>query len=93
MRTPESFEKEEVRKYLKSIGAFYCTFTTGGYGRSGTPDIVACIDGKFWGIEVKREGKKPTISQQRRLDEIRYAGGRAIAGTAKVIIAELERWT
>lgn len=30
--------------------------------KSGVPDIVCCIDGKFFGIEVKRPEAKSTVS-------------------------------
>jgi Holliday junction resolvase len=86
MRTPEGYEKDKIKKYLKSIGAFFVSPYMAGYGKSGAPDIVACIDGRFWGIEVKREGKEPTMLQARRMDEIKEAGGFAAAGTAKKVI-------
>lgn len=92
MKTPEGYEKDEVKKYLKSIGAFYFSPATGGYGKSGVPDIVACIKGQFWGIEVKREGKKPTVLQERCLTEIWNAGGLTVCGTAETIIRFLKAY-
>jgi Holliday junction resolvase len=92
MRTPEGYEKDKIKKYLKSIGAFFISPYMAGYGKSGVPDIVACIGGVFWGIEVKREGKELTALQARRIDEIREAGGMVVAGTAKKVIETIERW-
>ena len=86
MKPPESYEKDEIKKYLVSIGAWYfCPFMA-GFGKSGVPDIIACIRGEFWGIEVKREGKLPTKIQRHRMLEIEQANGQSVAGTAKVVI-------
>jgi hypothetical protein len=63
-----------------------------GYGKSGVPDIVACIEGRFWGIEVKREGKAATVLQRRRMDEIEAAGGLAVCGTQEVVIGRIKAW-
>ena len=90
MNTPEKYEKEAICEYLDSIKAWYCKPATFGYGKSGVPDIIACIDGQFWGFEVKREGKKPTPIQLRRGSEIQEAGGLWVAGTAEIIIDYLK---
>jgi Holliday junction resolvase len=50
---------------------------TGGYGKSGVPDIVACIDGKFVCVECKANGNKPTALQKKNLEEIAKSGGYA----------------
>lgn len=50
---------------------------TGGYGNSGAPDIIACISGKFIGVECKANGNKPTALQLKTLNEIVNAGGHA----------------
>lgn len=92
MRTPESFEKDEIKKYLKTLGCFSFSPYMAGMGKSGVPDIVACIEGRFWGIEVKREGKEPTAIQRRRMDEIEAAGGLAVAGTATIVIGTIKAW-
>lgn len=92
MKTPEGYEKDDLKAYLGSIGAWFHSTRSGGYGSSGAPDILACVDGIFWGIEVKREGKGPTVLQTRRMEEIKAAGGWAVAGTAAVVIAAIENW-
>lgn len=92
MRTPESFEKADIKNYLDSIGAWYfCPFMA-GYGKAGVSDIIACIAGMFWSIEVKRTGKQPTVLQYRRLVEVRRAGGQSCWGTAHKVIGEIEKW-
>lgn len=89
MKTPEGYVKDDVRKYLKGIGAFFFSASTFGYGGSGIPDICACFAGRFIGIEVKREGKTPTAIQSMRLQNIHRAGGVAIWGDNAVTIIEL----
>jgi hypothetical protein len=51
--TPEKKVKDRVVKQLKLFGdsVYYFFPATGGYGRSGVPDIVGCFNGKFWAIE------------------------------------------
>ena len=43
MKTPEAVEKDELKNYLAGIGAFYFLTFAPGFGKSGLPDIVACI--------------------------------------------------
>ncbi len=43
---------------------------TGGYGKSGVPDIVGCYEGRFFGIECKAGSGKVTALQQKNLNEI-----------------------
>ena len=90
MRTPESWEKEEIDKYLDKIGAYVVKQTTFGMGKSGHADRVCCIRGVFVAIEVKREGKEPTAIQWRRMKEVTDAGGKAFWGTAAKVIPELK---
>lgn len=92
MRTPESYEKAEIKKYLDSIGAWHFSPFMAGFGKAGIPDIACCILGAFWGIEVKREGKGPTKLQELRIKEIRKAGGHATWGVANKVRSEIEAW-
>ena len=77
-RTPEGKVKDAVTKILRENGAYYFFPATGGYGRSGVPDIVACFRGKFFGIECKAGKGDTTTLQDRELDKIRKAGGVAL---------------
>ena len=49
-KTPEKKVKDKVTSVLKSIGAYYFYPVSGGYGRSGVPDIIGCYQGMFFGI-------------------------------------------
>ena len=68
MTTPEKKVKGNVVAVLKALDAYYFYPATGGYGRSGVPDIVGCFDGMFFGLECK----------ERELQAIEDAGGIAI---------------
>lgn len=74
--TPESKVKKKVTELLKLWDAYYFYPVTGGYGRSGVPDIVACIQGEFIGIECKAGKGTTTELQKKNLDAIRHAAGR-----------------
>lgn len=76
--TPESKVKAKVKKVLNEIGAYYTMPVTSGYGNSGVPDFLICHGGKFYGIECKANGGKPTALQLKHHDDIRKAGGIAL---------------
>jgi Holliday junction resolvase len=76
--TPEGKVKRKAIAELQKLGMYIFFPATGGFGRSGIPDIVCCYKGKFIGIECKANGKKPTALQQSNLQEIVNNGGIAI---------------
>ena len=80
MDTPEKKVKRKIVALLKEYNTYYFFPATGGYGKSGVPDIVACVNGVFIGIEAKADMKKnkPTALQQANLRAIKEAGGISI---------------
>jgi Holliday junction resolvase len=74
-RTAEGRVKDAVVKILKARGAYYFFPVTGGFGRSGVPDVVACYEGRFIGIECKAGTNKPTALQLAELAKIDKAKG------------------
>ena len=76
--TPEVKVKKVVVKHLNSVDAYYFYPVTGGFGASGVPDIVGCYKGKFFGIECKANGNKPTVLQCKNLCAISVAGGMSL---------------
>jgi Holliday junction resolvase len=73
--TPEAKVKKKVVDVLKKNGAYYFFPATGGYGRSGVPDIVCCYRGVFVAIECKAGTNKPTPLQQAEMGKIKQAQG------------------
>jgi hypothetical protein len=76
--TPESKVKKKVVDILKKFDAYFFYPVTGGYGRSGVPDIVVCWKGRFIGIECKAKGGVPTALQMKNLLEITDKKGIAL---------------
>ena len=73
--TPEKRVKDKVVKLLKEAGVYYFYASTHGFGRSGVPDLVCCMSGRFIGIECKAGKNKPTPLQEKEMAAIRDAGG------------------
>jgi len=73
--TPEAKVKQQAVKVLKELGAYYFFPATHGYGRSGVPDIICCMKGKFIAIECKAGNNKPTALQLYEMKLITVAGG------------------
>lgn len=68
-----------IMKYLKTVPGCFCWKEHGGmYGTAGIPDIIACINGHFYGFEVKTENGKPTKLQEATIQKILAAGGTAL---------------
>lgn len=67
-----------ILKYLKTVPHCFCWKEHGGmYGTAGIPDIIACIDGRFYGFEVKTESGKTTALQDATIRKILACGGNA----------------
>lgn len=73
--TPEARVKKDVKKMLDAMSIYYFMPATYGFGRSGVPDFVCCLDGRFLGIECKAGDNKPTALQEREMTRIDDAGG------------------
>jgi hypothetical protein len=74
--TPENKVKARLKEILAAHNAYTVSITTMGFGESGHPDILACIDGYFFGFECKATAKQqPTALQVKRLRDLRAAGG------------------
>lgn len=78
MAAEKNFE-DRVKKYLKEQGAWFVKYWGGGtYTKKGVPDIMACLEGHFVGLEVKAPTGKATDIQLRTLKKIDEAGGIAL---------------
>ena len=74
----EKWVKQQVVKMLKERHVYYFFPIAGAYTSIGVPDIVACIKGRFVGIECKAGTNRPTELQLRNLESIRDNGGVAL---------------
>ncbi len=68
-----------VKKFLKEQEAWFIKYWGGAaFTKSGVPDILACVNGRFLGIELKASNGKASELQLHTLKQIDNAGGFAI---------------
>lgn len=60
-----------------------------GFGES-TLDYIGCYRGKYFAIETKAPGKKPTDRQNMVIDKMRKAGGKVFVIDGD--LTELKQW-
>ena len=69
----------QILRYLKKVPRCFAWKEHGGmYGTAGIPDIIACINGRFYGFEVKTRDGKPTKLQEATIRKILASGGTAL---------------
>lgn len=67
-----------ILKYLKTVPHCFAWKEHGGmYGTAGIPDIIACINGKFYAFEVKTAIGKTTALQDATIRKINKCGGQS----------------
>lgn len=72
---PEKTYETKIKRYLDNERIWYVKYFANRNTRSGIPDILACVNGYFVGIEVKAQTGHPTLLQLRNCQNIRDAGG------------------
>lgn len=78
----ETSFKEKVLKDLKYFKAAYY-IKTQERGRRGVPDIIGCINGKFFALELKTDTGKLDELQLFTLGKIRVSQGFALSTSPK----------
>lgn len=78
MAAEKDFENK-IKAYIRSVGGKPFKWFGNAFSESGVPDILACVNGYFIGIEVKaQDGKFDKDGlQARKIKDIRKAGGLA----------------
>lgn len=70
---------QSILRYLKTVPHCFAWKTHGGmYGTAGIPDIIACVDGRFFAFEVKTTTGKATPLQETTIRKILASGGTAV---------------
>lgn len=77
MAQEKTFENK-IKNYLKANGCWYVKYFANRMTKVGVPDILACVNGFFVGIEVKAMTGHPSDLQVWNRDEIRKSGGISI---------------
>lgn len=68
--------ENKIKKYLDSLGAYYLKVHGSAYQPAGVPDVLASINGKFVGIEVKKPvGGVVSDLQKHHILKIKNSGG------------------
>lgn len=74
----EKWVKTQIIKMLKDLGVYYFYPVASGWQSNGVPDIIACINGRFVGIECKAGTNKPSVLQVRNIEAIKANKGVAM---------------
>lgn len=69
--------QKQVIEFLKRHNIYYIKVWGGGYQRSGIPDLIICLKGKFMAVELKNEDGKLSPLQLYNINKIKQAGGQA----------------
>jgi len=73
--TPEAKVKAKIKAILKAHNVYYAMPIGTGYGNSGVPDFLCCVNGKFLAIEAKAGKGQATALQLKNMQAINAAGG------------------
>ena len=73
--TPEAKVKAKIKAILKAHNIYYAMPIGTGYGSSGVPDFLCCVNGHFVAIEAKAGRGAATALQLKALDHIQRSGG------------------
>jgi pantoate kinase len=76
--TPEAKVKAKIKAILKAHDIYYAMPIGTGYGSSGVPDFLCCVNGKFLAIEAKAGKGTTTALQEKNLKQIKESGGLAM---------------
>lgn len=76
--TPEAKVKAKIKAILKAHNVYYAMPIGTGYGNSGVPDFLACVQGHFLAVEAKAGKGKTTALQDKHISQIKAQGGTAL---------------
>ncbi|OLN21423.1 recombinase RecB [Domibacillus antri] len=76
-KTIEKHIENQIKRWLEQHGIWFMKVHGSMYQKAGVPDILACVNGAFVGIEVKRPGGIVAPLQNWNIDEIQQSGGHA----------------
>ena len=77
-QTPEVKVKSKIKKILTDHSVYFAMPIGTGYGSSGVPDFLCCVNGNFLAIEAKAGKGTTTALQDKNIREIKESGGMAV---------------
>ena len=67
-----------IMRWLKTVSHCFAWKEHGGmYSTAGIPDVICCLDGRFFAFEVKTPEGRLTKLQEHTIQRIKDAGGHA----------------
>lgn len=80
----EAALRTAIVRRLKNYSGWWVVTHADNFGTGGLPDIIGCVHGTFFGLEIKQPGKEYTLTkrQAHRLAQINKAGGKAAMVTS-----------
>lgn len=83
---PEKRVENQIKKFLDRHNAYWFK-TLGGSVPAGTADIIACVNGYFIAIEVKKpSGGNVSALQEFHINKVKQSGGIAfVANSVEVV--------
>lgn len=78
MTTPEALCKKHIRVILAEEDVYYAMPVGSGYGNSGVPDFLCCVNGRFLAVEAKAGKGKTTALQDKHIEEIERCKGKTL---------------
>lgn len=66
---------KKIKDYLKSIGAWHVKYFANAFTSVGIMDILACVKGRFVGIEVKTDVGRLSEMQKYQAEQLKKSGG------------------
>lgn len=76
--TAEKAFETEIKRFLDNHKIWYVKYFANRNTKAGIPDILACVNGYFVGIEVKAQQGSPSALQMYNVRKIRESGGFAV---------------
>lgn len=76
--TPEKIFECDIKRFLDNHKIWYVKYFANRNTKAGIPDILACVNGYFVGIEVKAQKGSPSALQMYNVRKIRESGGFAV---------------
>lgn len=73
----ESHLQSKCIKILRDKGHYVVNVHGGGWGNKGCPDLIACINGKFYAFELKVGDNEPSTEQKIHLKRVLTSGGKS----------------
>jgi len=89
MSGEEKKVENKIKRYLDSLGAYYLKVHGSAYQPAGTADILACVNGTFVAIEVKKpSGGVVSELQKLKLKQVENAKGVGIIARSVSDVSE-----